>query len=691
MANPPMILVVEDEPAVVEVIQEILMAHGYQVDAAGDGLAALKYLEKKRFDLALIDVVMPGMGGMELLRQISLLYPETMTIMLTGYSSIKDAVAAIKLGAYDYIAKPVHPEAIILTIERALQFKSLREATRELEWTLKGAEALGLQVLELAPEVEEFKILEQLRLEAKQIKDRHQLARLFLEKAQTLAQASRGSIFLCQPDKENLTCAAQSGGEGSQVNLKPRRPGEGVMGYVLQHNRPLLVTDVRMDHRFFEPPRSQQYRTPSFLVVPIIKEKLWGVINLADRQDLQPFTTRELFLIWLLAQVFAEILILQAREEESRRINKALVDTQSELVQMKDYVSQLNESMTVGLAVLDQEFRLCSTNPAFADLLDQDVELLLGKELLPQLSWLASADREQLFQALQAALYSESPLKLDQLDLIHPSRGNRIVSAKMFGFRSEPGQPKVLMMLEDITEIEQMRQRLAISEQLAIMGKLSACVIHELNNPLDGVMRYISLALLKKEDYGEVERYLTEAQKGLNRISNSVKSMLSLSQPHQVLKAQDTVLSQLREAVKILTFQANDQGVEISLEFSPAFDQILVGSDLYMVFVNLIKNALNAMPQGGELQIVGIEDWGRLLIKFVDTGEGIAPQNLEKIFKPFFTTKKEGHGMGLGLSICEKIIERYQGRIKVDSIPRQGTTVTIELPRPVTDWSRNLK
>ncbi|MFP3867714.1 MAG: response regulator [Desulfobacteraceae bacterium] len=690
MPNPPMILVVEDEPAIVEVIQEILISHGYQVNTAGDGLAALKCLADNRVDLALIDVVMPGMSGMELLRQISLLYPETMTIMLTGYSSIKDAVAAIKLGAYDYIAKPVHPEAIILTIKRALEFKALREATRELEWTLKGAEALGLQILEMSPEVEEFKVLEQLRLEAKQVQDKQELARLFLAKAQTLAQATRGSIFLTQPERDELVCAAQSGGEGSQVIL-PKPPGKGVMGYVLQNSRPLLVTDIRSDPRFYEVSRSQQYQTPSFIVVPIVKDKLWGVINLADRNDLRPFTTRELFLIWLLALILAEILFLRAKEEENQRINKALVDTQSELVQMKDYVSQLSKSMTIGLAVLDQELRLCSANPALAELLDQDEQLLLGKELLPCLNWTSPADQEQLSHALKEALHSESSLELEQLNLNHSNRGNRIVSVKMFGFRPEPGQPKVLMVLEDITEIEQMRQRLAISEHLAIMGKLSACVIHELNNPLDGVMRFISLAILKKQDSEEVGRYLNEAQKGLNRISQSVRSMLNLSQPHKVLKAQDTVLSQVQEAVKILTFQANEQGVEISLDFPPTFDQILVGSDLYMVFVNLIKNALNAMPQGGELQITGIEDLGRVLIKFGDTGEGITPQNLEKIFKPFFSTKKEGQGMGLGLSICEKIIERYQGHIKVDSHVGQGTTVTIELPRPVTDWSRNLK
>ncbi|RLA89852.1 MAG: hypothetical protein DRG58_03860 [Deltaproteobacteria bacterium] len=690
MPKPPAILVVDDEPAITETIQEILIAHGYQASTAKDGLAALEQLEKDRFDMVLIDVVMPEMGGMELLRQISLLYPETMTMMLSGYSSIKDAVAAIKLGAYDYIAKPVHPEALLFTIERALQFKDLRLATRELEWTLKGAEALGLQFLELAPEVEEFKVLEQLRQEAPQVEDWQQLAHLFLEKALDLSQATRGSIFLLQPDQDELTCAAQRGLDTDHNYPSGGSPAEGIMGYVLQHGRPLLVPDITNDPRFYDPHQSQPPRSTSFIAMPVMEEKLWGIINLSDRQDRQPFTSRELFLIWLLARVMAEILSMKKQEEESRRINQVLVDTKSELDQMKGYISHLSKSVTIGLAVIDQDMRLCSTNPAFAKLLNRDESNLIGEEFLPHLKWLSASDRERLAHVLREALCSENSLELDHINLIHPSQGNRFVNIKLVGFCPEPEQPRVLLVLDDITEFEQMRQRLAFSEHLAILGKLSTCVVHELNNPLDGVMRYISLALLKKDDSREVERYLSEAQRGLNRISQSVRSMLNLSQPQPEIKARSTLLNQLREAVKILMFQANDQEVEVTLEMSPGFDNLMVASDFYMVFVNVIKNALNAMPHGGKLQISGVEELGRMFIRFKDNGEGIAPHNLEKIFEPFFTTKKKERGIGLGLAICKKIIERYGGQIKVDSLVGQGTTVTIELPLPVADRCQKL-
>jgi signal transduction histidine kinase len=212
------------------------------------------------------------------------------------------------------------------------------------------------------------------------------------------------------------------------------------------------------------------------------------------------------------------------------------------------------------------------------------------------------------------------------------------------------------------------------------MGKLSACVVHELNNPLDGVKRYISLAQMKKDFADDVDRYLTEAQKGLNKMSLAINSILNVANPNRILKSQDTLLSQLREAVKILLLQAKDQRIEITLSTSPIFEETYFGTDLYTVFVNLIKNALQAMSDGGQLEIIGYDKDDHLEIHFKDSGPGIDPKNLENIFKPFFTTKDQGQGLGLGLTICQKIVSRYQGIISVEGSPGQGSKFIIRLP-----------
>ncbi len=685
------ILVVDDEPPILEIIHTILTSEGYRVDTAKDAMEALSLLANQRYDLVLSDVMLPEMGGLELLQKISLLYPQTITVMLTGYANIKDSVAAIKLGAFDYIAKPVYPEALILTIERALKFKSLQEAAADLEWTLKGAEALGLQLLELSPEVEEFQLLEELRREAQDTEDLGELAQLFLSRAQGVTQATRGSIFLYDRQGTELRCLAFNSPQPVTTIPETRSGGEGVMGYVIQKGRPLLVMDVVMEPRFYQAKVSQRYSSNSFIVVPISSGKIWGVINLSDRRDAQPFSPRDLLVVWLLARIFAEALDYRERKEQDRSFHRALKKTQMELEEVKGYFDRVCASVSMGMAVLDADCRISSVNPALVDLLDQKAQKLVDQELFTAIKLASAGETKKLRQCCEQVLQGESSVNCGQLSLITGSRGNTAVEVRIVAIKTPSGAPQLLAIFEDVTEITRMQQKANFYEHLAIMGKLTACVVHELNNPLDGVQRYISLALRKKEEAGEVERYLTEAQKGLTKMSQAIRSMLDITNPKRPLKAQDSLTNQLQEAIKILLFQANDRNVEIALAVPPVFEEIPYGSDLYTVFVNLIKNALQAMPDGGQVQISGEETAEGLIIKFRDTGPGISPENLEGVFKPFFTTKTQGQGLGLGLPICQKILEKYRGQLKVESVLNQGSTFIVELPWPGQAWNPSSK
>jgi len=673
------ILVVDDEPAVLEVIQKILLDRGYTVDVAANGLEALQLLEQNSYDLMLSDVKMPQMDGMELLQQVGFLYPDLITVMLSAFANIQDAVAAIKLGAYDYIAKPVYPEDLILSIERALKFKELRQAQQELEWTLKGAEALGLRVLDLAPEAEEFQMLERLRQQAQKVKKLPELADLFLSTAQKLTLASRGSIFLFDPDGVNLTCMSCSENSNNQLRFKNVRPSEGVMSSVLQTGRPLLVVDVALEPRYFNHQRSERYSTKSFMVVPVVGNKTWGVINLTDRCDLKSFSPRELFLIWLLARILSEILQQWEWEEKSRTINAALEASRTELEDVKESFSRLSATVPMGLALLDHKLRLVFFNPTFAKLFGRH-DLSPGQRIFAYLDGITAAEYQRIKACFRRIIQGEPTVACGQITLPHPEQGNSFCILQLIRMEQPNGGLHIMLVVEDVTEISQLQQRLSLYEHLAIMGKLSTCVVHELNNPLDGVKRYVSLAQRKKDHPDDVDRFLTEAQKGLNKMSMAINSILNVANPSRILKSQDTLTSQIREAVKIMLLQAKDQRVEIILSTPPLFEEVYYGTDLYTVFVNLIKNAVQAMSSGGELDILGFENAGQIEIHFKDNGPGIPSHALKDIFKPFYTTKTQGQGLGLGLTICQKIISRYQGVITVESTLGQGTKFIIKLP-----------
>jgi two-component system NtrC family sensor kinase len=127
-------------------------------------------------------------------------------------------------------------------------------------------------------------------------------------------------------------------------------------------------------------------------------------------------------------------------------------------------------------------------------------------------------------------------------------------------------------------------------------------------------------------------------------------------------------------------FQASDQRVQLDFSAPPEFEKIVTEADLYYVFINIIKNALQAMPHGGRLEVTCSLHDGQIDIAFRDTGAGLSPEEMDQIFQPFYSTKEEAQGLGLGLPICQKILARYDGHLAVDSQRGQGTTIRVLLP-----------
>ena len=149
MRETPLILVVDDDPGIQDLVRDILTT-SYRVVTASSVKEAQKYLGSEGgCDLVLTDMIMPQMGGMELVQYLRLHHPETLVIVFTGFASYQDAVDAVKLGAFDYLPKPLQPEILRHAIERALDYQRLLRSQRDLEVVLQGAESLGWQALEL--------------------------------------------------------------------------------------------------------------------------------------------------------------------------------------------------------------------------------------------------------------------------------------------------------------------------------------------------------------------------------------------------------------------------------------------------------------------------------------------------------------------------------------------------------------
>jgi PAS domain S-box-containing protein len=533
-----------------------------------------------------------------------------------------------------------------------------------LETVFQGAEALGWQALELVSTTPEATILRKLRERAWQQKDLKEVGQIFLEAAQQLLQVTNSSIFLYDAVRGQFSGLAAMGPD-SEAKTGAMITAEGVMGYVATHRRPLLVPDLSRDSQLSLMPRRTTYQTSSFMVIPLTGYKFWGVINLADREDRKPFDSRDLFLGWLMGRVLVEILESREAPEE---------------VLIPSLTTWITKEIPVGMAFLDQNLTVVQSNPALERMVSLTRADLVGRNLLSCLG-LSLADRGRLEQAFQQVLASQESREFYSLKSANKDKAVRYLGIKIFPVPDERNSLRGLLLVEDVTEAEQLKQRLELYEHLAIMGKLTLCVAHELNNPLDGIRRYLSLAIMKKGDPPSVERYLTEAQKGLQKMSMSLKSLMFSANPFKgPPRASDTLLNLLQDAIKIMMFQASDQRVQIGFHWPPEFEKIVTEADLYYVFINIIKNALQAMPQGGRLEVDGSLNEGQMEISFQDTGEGLTPQELDHIFQPFYSTKEGTQGLGLGLPICQKILERYDGRLAVESQPGEGTKVRVLLP-----------
>ncbi len=229
---------------------------------------------------------------------------------------------------------------------------------------------------------------------------------------------------------------------------------------------------------------------------------------------------------------------------------------------------------------------------------------------------------------------------------------------------------------ERTQELEDAQERLLRSERLATIGQLAASVGHELRNPLGVLQNLLYLLNLKLQDADEkVQKYLATMQKELLRSDKIVSELLEFSRRRKP-SPEPTDLNGVIE--EVLSKVSIPQGIEVVRDSADLPTVTADHEQLQSVFLNLISNGIQAMPEGGDLTVKTSHSNGFVKIAISDTGIGIPETNLKKIFDPLFTTKPKG--IGLGLSITKNLIENHGGTMDVESTPNKGSTFLVKLP-----------
>jgi len=224
-------------------------------------------------------------------------------------------------------------------------------------------------------------------------------------------------------------------------------------------------------------------------------------------------------------------------------------------------------------------------------------------------------------------------------------------------------------------ELRRAQRQLIQSENLATVGRLAATLAHEINNPLGIIKNY--LTLLSREGKHNPET-IEVVKEEVDRIGKIVRQLLDLSRPISEPKSPTDTNRLIRETSSILKEQLLQDEISLEEDLSPISLVKASPGQLKQVFLNLITNAKEAMPQGGRLKISTRMENNFVEVTFSDTGKGIKEKDMEALFQPFYTTKK--NGMGLGLSICQEIIRNHGGEILVKGGKEGGAMFTIRLP-----------
>ncbi len=239
----------------------------------------------------------------------------------------------------------------------------------------------------------------------------------------------------------------------------------------------------------------------------------------------------------------------------------------------------------------------------------------------------------------------------------------------------------VVILIEDGAEQDLLEKRFDVTQRLASLGQLAARVAHELNNPLDGILRYINLAIRVAGDSSEpkLRTYLAESRTGLIRMLQIIGDLLEFSRTTNGEFDEANVNEVVEQSIKSTSSAADDNQVVVAADFHTQDMPAVRGSRLYQVCCNLMKNAIDAMPDGGRLVITTALVDDNVVIEVADTGVGL-PAAVERLFEPFYTTKEPGKGTGLGLAICKDFIEDMKGTITAGPGEGGGAVFTVCIP-----------
>jgi len=463
---------------------------------------------------------------------------------------------------------------------------------------------------------------------------------------------------------------------GKVINLNQQY--EKLFGYKLEHY------ENKLWNHFFD---SMQQEYLSYYYMEAMRGNSWSLeMNLQRQQG----DLIEVHITFIPMKANDKIVGIYILCKDITEINK----NKKEIERLHKHYQLLLNSVTEGIVGVNENGTISFWNRAAENMLGWASEEALGYPLMERIGHceacsISANDPSKLIicKEIQCNLFEGHNLNYNQMTLIRKDRSSFPATLAVSPILQCNGnQMGIVCTFKDITDYKEQEELLRKSDRLAAAGQLAAGVAHEIRNPLTALKGF--LQLFPRDNFKE-HHYVSIMERELLRIESIVSEFLFIAKPQTTVFKANQIEDILTETIELLKLQAYTGSIRVTMSIkSQQIPSIRCDAhQLKQVFINVMKNAIESISNGGEI-VIHLEhliEHHKIKITIKDNGCGIAPDRLEQLGEPFYSTKEKG--TGLGLMVSYKIIESHGGSISFDSQLHMGTEVQILLPVPTTEAS----
>ncbi len=667
----PLILTIDDDVAIRDSFRSYLEDYDYRVIEAENGRIGLDSFNSNNPDLVLVDLRMPEVDGLEVVRVIKETNPEIPIVVISGTGVIRDAIRALKLGAWDYLFKPIEDLSILShTIEQSLERARLLRENKQYQQNLENE--VNQRTAELKRTNEELK---------REIIIRES-AELKFEKSERMLD----SILKTVPD---VIYRLDKQGQIIFINDAVKKYGYDPSELIGVDFISLIDAD---DHEKLKYSMTEQ-RTGHRRTKDIEVKFSVNVGNIQDSKSTDNFSENDAVVFLIETEGIYDTEIPHA---ESFVGTQGIARDITEKKQAEAEIQKLKQAVEhspTPIVITDSKAIIEYVNYAFTEVTGYSKEEVVGKN--PRL--LKSGETpQQTYKVLWENLIAGKSW--------HGEFCNRKKNGELYWeiasiapiYNSLGQITHFVGIKEDITESRQLEQQYQQAQKMEAIGRLAGGIAHDFNNLLTVIAGNSELALMNLDKNDPLYFSFEEISSTASHAADLTRQLLAFSRK-QIITPKIVNLNKVLKELNKMLQRIIGEDIRLITEYEENLYRTKTDlSQVEQVIVNIAVNARDAMPDGGNLTIktsnfmIGIDNQkshpeskiGKYVnLTIGDTGSGMSSDTLEHIFEPFYTTKGEGKGTGLGLATVFGIVKQNGGFIEVDSELNKGTTFNIYLPR----------